>query len=264
MSDETSPFYSQAEQARDRGDYKAALSLYRKATEGGDYYGAIRIAQMYYRGDGLTKDTREAARWISKAAEIGGASAMYEVASYYAKGIQDVPQDFNEAQKWMHKAAELGDNHAMWRLAELYEHGLGLKQNQEQAIYWYRKAAAGTPGSAGTVMAKKALARITGVQENDTESPKAPAAKACFIATAACGSPAHPDVEILRDYRDRVLVPHALGGAVIQLYQWVSPPIAAAIRSRPWARKLVRRTIVGPLARWARGRTRPRNDQDIR
>jgi TPR repeat protein len=263
MSDETSQFYSQAEQARDRGDYKAALSLYLKATEGGDYYGAIRIAQMYCRGDGLTKDTREAARWMSKAAEIGGASAMYEVASYYAKGIQDVPQDFNEAQKWMHKAAELGHNHAMWRLAELYEDGLGVEQNQEQAIHWYRKAAAGPLGAAGTGMAKIALARITGVQENDPGSPEAQA-KACFIATAACGSPAHPDVKILRDYRDRVLVPHALGGTVIRVYQRVSPPIAAAIRSRPWARTLVRGTIVGPLARWARSRTRPMNDQDIR
>jgi TPR repeat protein len=260
MSDETSPFYSQAEQARDRGDYQAALSLYRKAAEGGHYYGAIRIAQMYYRGDGVKKDASEAARWMSKAADIGGASATYEVGSYYARGIQDVPQDFNEAQKWMHKAAELGHNHAMWRLAELYEDGLGLEQNQEQAIHWYRKAAADPSGGAGTVMATKALARIMGVQENEPESPKAPAAKACFIATAACGSPAHPDVEILRDYRDRVLVPHALGCAFIQVYQCVSPPIAAAIRSRPWARQLVRRTIVCPLARWARSRTRPIND----
>ena len=97
-----------------------------------------------------------------------------------------------------------------------------------------------------------------------TESPKCPVCggsmdleipadkRGCFIATACCGSPDDPRVQELRRFRDEVLEAHAVGRALGGAYLRLSPPLAAWLRSRPWARVLTRNCIVQPLAGAAR------------
>jgi uncharacterized repeat protein (TIGR02543 family)/uncharacterized delta-60 repeat protein len=53
--------------------------------------------------------------------------------------------------------------------------------------------------------------------------------KGCFIATAAYGSPLHPHLDILRDFRDTYLMPTKLGGELVDLYYKYSPSVAELI-----------------------------------
>jgi uncharacterized delta-60 repeat protein len=53
--------------------------------------------------------------------------------------------------------------------------------------------------------------------------------KLCFIATAAYGTPSHPYVKILRDFRDRHLVHSHLGRRIVEFYYRHSPLIADLI-----------------------------------
>ena len=51
----------------------------------------------------------------------------------------------------------------------------------------------------------------------------------CFVMTAAYGSPLHPYVKILRDFRDKYLMPGKLGRKLVELYYKHSPYFADLI-----------------------------------
>lgn len=70
--------------------------------------------------------------------------------------------------------------------------------------------------------------------------------QACFIATAAYGTPFAKEIDVLRDFRDTTLVSNVLGRAFIKFYYTVSPPIAKVIARSEVLRKIVR-GIINPI-----------------
>ncbi|MFB3924899.1 MAG: CFI-box-CTERM domain-containing protein [Syntrophales bacterium] len=62
----------------------------------------------------------------------------------------------------------------------------------------------------------------------------------CFIATAAYGSYLAPEVEILRNFRDRWLMTNWAGKRFVQFYYSTSPPVAAFIAKNEYLRLLIR------------------------
>jgi len=62
----------------------------------------------------------------------------------------------------------------------------------------------------------------------------------CFVATAAFGSYLHPYVGMLRNFRDAYLLTNSAGQAFVRWYYRVSPPLAAFISQKVYARAAVR------------------------
>lgn len=55
----------------------------------------------------------------------------------------------------------------------------------------------------------------------------------CFIATAVYGDPLAPQVQALRDFRDRELMPRLWGRAFVRAYYALSPGVAGFLKTRP-------------------------------
>jgi hypothetical protein len=82
------------------------------------------------------------------------------------------------------------------------------------------------------------------------------AAGGCFVATAAFGSPMALQVQWLRAFRDRILLPGRAGRAFVSWYYRWSPRAAAWLRVHSIARKLTRAVLWIPVAfAWSSLRT---------
>jgi len=78
-----------------------------------------------------------------------------------------------------------------------------------------------------------------------TDTP--PPSGSCFIATAAYGTPTAEQLDVLREFRDMVLLESTLGSQFVALYYQLSPPVAEFIAGNEILRTLVRELFVDPI-----------------
>ena len=71
----------------------------------------------------------------------------------------------------------------------------------------------------------------------------------CFIATAAYGTPTAKQIDVLREFRDMVLLKNTIGSQFVALYYRFSPPVADFIAGNELLRTVVREFLVDPIVR---------------
>ena len=81
----------------------------------------------------------------------------------------------------------------------------------------------------------------------DTPSTPPPSGGGCFIATAAYGTPTAKQIDVLREFRDIVLLESTTGSQFVALYYQLSPPVADFISESSFLRTLVRELLVDPI-----------------
>jgi hypothetical protein len=69
----------------------------------------------------------------------------------------------------------------------------------------------------------------------------------CFIATAAYGADTAQQIDILRKFRDEVLLPNSLGAKLLAFYYEMSPPVASFVSQHQVLRTVVRVCFVDPV-----------------
>ena len=140
-------------------DFKSLNPL----AEKGNAMAQFKLGGMFYLGDGVEKDLKEADRWwlkaagsFRKAALKGDAEAQMNLGYMYDRG-NGVSKNLKRANWWIRKAADQGYARAQTDLAYGYERGKGVLEDYVTAYAWYNIAAAN-----GRALAK----------EKKTPSPK--------------------------------------------------------------------------------------------
>ena len=109
-------------------------------------------------------------------------------------------------------------------------------------------------GYAGCMWAKvradttPSLAYLQG-QELGGYHPEYPPGGGCSIATAAYGTDTAKELDILREFRDTVLLPNSLGARLVSFYYKASPPVANFISRHEFLRTVVRVSLVDPIVK---------------
>ena len=112
----------------------------REAAKAGDPIAQRKLAELYYRGQGVEKGPGEAARWSQSAAEQGDAEAQGFLAGLYRIGV-GVPPDLGQSLTWYRKAAVQGHTVSQYHLGAAYDFGVGLPADRGRALLWYKRAA---------------------------------------------------------------------------------------------------------------------------
>lgn len=103
-----------------------------------DYYYLVGLS--YYKGLGTGAYYSEALRWLTRAADMGGAQAAYHIGQIYRNG-QGVRRSLETAVNWFEKAHELGDTEAAYALGQIYAVGEGVSKDDVKAVKWLAVAA---------------------------------------------------------------------------------------------------------------------------
>ena len=96
----------------------AELPSVRAEAESGNATAQHNLGRMYATGDGVPKDSTEAAKWFRKSAEQGDAGAQFYIGAMYAKG-DGVPKDLVQAHAWWNIAGSQGFEDAKKGLVSL-------------------------------------------------------------------------------------------------------------------------------------------------
>ncbi len=142
------------------------------------------LAEMYFKGRGVTADNGAAAKWLRMAAEQGDAQSEYNLAVLYTQGL-GVSRNLQLAADWMRKSAAQNLAAGQLGLGVMCENGDGMPQDPVEAAKWYRKAM-----DQNNVTAMSNLARLMATSKN-------PAVRnvqgAIALATKAVAAGNNPD-----------------------------------------------------------------------
>ena len=103
--------------AYQRGLYLTAFNLALPRANDGDAAAQTLIAELYEKGLGVARDTKEAAAWYEIAANSGNREAQFAYGLKLLKGI-DVPQDVERGHEMMAVASDAGHPIAMFNRAQ--------------------------------------------------------------------------------------------------------------------------------------------------
>ncbi len=147
-------------------DYKQAIKWFSKAAEKKHPFALFELGKMYWLGCGVIRNDTKAIRYLTQATEfklleiseelrsclvdkgffiktasLASISAANSLGEIYFYGVDSIKKDLELAAKFSLLAAKSNVVGAQLRLAKQYFFGLGINNNDNQAFFWFEKAA---------------------------------------------------------------------------------------------------------------------------
>jgi hypothetical protein len=122
------------------GRYTEAFPIYEDLAKKDGVIDQYNLGYMFQHGEGITKDSRQAAYWFEKSATQGYVIAQNSLAQMYSGG-DGIVQSYTQAAIWYEKAAMHGSSSAQVSLSWYYMNGLGTNLDYKKAAYWNEQGA---------------------------------------------------------------------------------------------------------------------------
>ncbi|MBD5306498.1 MAG: hypothetical protein HDS14_02580 [Bacteroides sp.] len=124
-------------------NYKEAIYWWEKAANQNDGHSIQQLANLYFNGDGVPKDEKEAFMWVERGAENGDVDAMVTMADALIYGDRGLEIDYAKALQWYEKAIATGNLSAnyLWNVGHMYQTGMGTDINLKKAFDLFSKSA---------------------------------------------------------------------------------------------------------------------------
>ncbi|MEI6514223.1 MAG: tetratricopeptide repeat protein, partial [bacterium] len=170
---------------------------------------------------------------LEESGDIQSAVDNYRKATECDPSLTIAQDNYERAKKIADFAEIKGIHHRIMALVET-----GEQSEREEARHRREKEEA------------KKLAEIaTPTSKLPSANPSSDTGGGCYIATACYGSYDHPDVQVLRRFRDQVLMPTKMGRMFTSTYYKLSPAIAIHLGKIKWLSCAIRRWFLEPLVR---------------
>jgi uncharacterized protein len=124
------------------GDHAGAAKVVTGAAEAGNAMAQLRLALMYDQGDGVPRSATAAMPWYQRAAALGEPESQVQLGIAYEAGHYGFPENWDLAAKLYEASAMQGLRKGQFQFGRVFQFGIGVPQDRQQAIAWYRKAAA--------------------------------------------------------------------------------------------------------------------------
>jgi hypothetical protein len=127
--------YQMGKKNYNEGDYETALKYWAKAAELGNASAHYQLSIMYYEGRGVQKDAEKEVYHLEEATIAGHTRARHNLGCIEADNGR-----FERARKHLIIAANLGDHNSLNVLRELYADGHASKEEYADALRAYQAA----------------------------------------------------------------------------------------------------------------------------
>jgi TPR repeat protein len=153
-------------------DVSTPLDQLRQMAEKGNTDAMLELGERLIQGQGIDVDIDEGLQWFQKAANSGNNQAWYDLGFVYSNGLKD-SVDMVEAMKYFRKGADLGNPDCQTSMGLIYQAGEripgGVKADPVEAAKWYRMAADQNHTEAIQHLAMM-NAMGMGIEQNDSEA----------------------------------------------------------------------------------------------
>ena len=123
------------------GQFDEAKEIWDKLAKKGNTTALINLSNLYEQGFGVTKDKKEALKYVIEAANLNDQRAQYELGINYEKGLV-VERDIDKVAYWLEKSALNGSKDGIRAYSILLATGKGkgyenlTLSEKEVALKW--------------------------------------------------------------------------------------------------------------------------------
>ncbi len=172
-ADESGESLREFKRSREKKERKAKsdkyIDKYKKACDAGDAKKCYELGLMFYEGQKIEKNRKEAARLFRKACDANSAKGCNALGYMLGHG-NGVKKDKVKAYKFTSKACDGGDAEGCFNLGLMYDEGRGVKQDDFKAKEFFGKACDG--GDAEGCKHYSILSKRKKENRSKTKAPK--------------------------------------------------------------------------------------------